>query len=588
MVKCCKPKYLCLPSKAAVLIIIWTTVVGAAFSFIKDFMAFFVVSSKYSHIHDVGTVDLIPYAILAVMMMFYPLSGFIADVWCGRFKTVMVSMSLIFISLLFAMIASSINLETMLSGAHLKFTSHNSKTIIMLIILVLSLLCFLTGIVGYQANYIQLGLDQLLEAPSEYLGLFIHYASWTFGLGSVLDSLVFSLSACHSASFLKALSTSLLIGISITILLMLTIMFTITCWKRKRWFYVEPGQQNPYEIVYKVLHFARKHKYPLQRSAFTYCDDYIPSRLDFAKQRYGGPFTTEQVENVKTLFRILVVLMATGPTYLLTVSASQYIFPLFSFHLGKEHFSAVNCSIQKVLLTVVTSGYSASLFTNIIIFPIYIWVIFVILRKKVPKIFTRLGVGIVLSLLGVLTMSIIDVVGHSMSQNGTEQDYSNETHCMFLVKRLNYTLEYEPLNMHWSVAIVPSVFLGIGPLLITTTTLEFISAQSPHSMKGLLVGVSFAIQGFFQLLGIIVILPFSLTQPWPKKLPSVVSCGFVYFLIILSTGLLGFVLFIIAAKKYKYRERDDINFCQRDIEEVYTRYLIQATESNVGGDTSSD
>ena len=566
------------------LIILWTTVVGAAFTFIKDFMAFVIVSSKYSHIHDVGTVDLIPYAILAVVMVFYPLSGFIADVWCGRFKTVMVSVSFIFISFLFSMIASSIDVEALLSGAHLKFTS--SKMIIVIIVLVLDLLCFLTGIVGYQANYIQLGLDQLLEAPSEYLGLFIHYASWTFSVSSVLVSLAFGLRACHS--FQKPLSFSLLIGIPNTVLLVLTILFTITCWKRKKWFYVEPGQQNPYETVYKVLNFARKHKYPLQRSAFTYCDDYIPSRLDFAKQRYGGPFTTEQVENVKTLLRILVVLIATGPTYVVTVSASQYIFPLFSFHVEKEHFTAVNCSIQKILSAVVTSGHSASVFTNIIIFPIYIWVIFVILRNKVPKIFTRLGVGIVLSLLGVLTMSIIDVVGHSMSQNRTEQDYNKGSQCMFLVKRHNYTLDYEPLNMHWSVAIVPSVFLGIGPLLITTTTLEFISAQSPHSMKGLLVGVSFAIQGFFQLLGIIVILPFSLTQPWPKTLPSVISCGFVYFLFILSTGLLGFVLFIIAAKKYKYRERDDINFCQRDIEEVYTRYLIQATESNVGGDTSSD
>ena len=44
------------------------------------------------------------------------------------------------------------------------------------------------------------------------------------------------------------------------------------------------------------------------------------------------------------------------------------------------------------------------------------------------------------------------------------------------------------------------------------------------------------------------------------------------------TGLLGFVLFIFAAKKYKYRERDDILFRQRDAEEVYTRYLIQAPD----------
>ena len=33
-------------------------------------------------------------------------------------------------------------------------------------------------IVGYQANFIQLGLDQLLEVPSEYLGFFVPWAKW--------------------------------------------------------------------------------------------------------------------------------------------------------------------------------------------------------------------------------------------------------------------------------------------------------------------------------------------------------------------------------------------------------------------------
>ena len=66
-------------------------------------------------------------------------------------------------------------------------------------------------------------------------------------------------------------------------------------------------------MVASVLHYARKHKYPLQRSAFTYCDDERPSRIDFAKERYGGPFTTEQVEDVKTLLRIFLVLIALGP-----------------------------------------------------------------------------------------------------------------------------------------------------------------------------------------------------------------------------------------------------------------------------------
>ena len=79
-------------------------------------------------------------------------------------------------------------------------------------------------------------------------------------------------------------------------------------------------------------------------------------------------------------------------------------------------------------------------------------------------------------------------------------------------------------------------------------------------MKGLLVSVHFAIQGFIQLLGIVAVFPVSLTQPWTQRLPSVISCGSVYLFFILATGLLGFVLFLMSAKKYNYRKSDDINF----------------------------
>ena len=81
-------------------------------------------------------------------------------------------------------------------------------------------------------------------------------------------------------------------------------------------------------------------------------------------------------------------------------------------------------------------------------------------------------------------MIIIDMAGHSMN---------SKSQCIFQITKHNCTIEYQPLHMHWSVLIAPSVFFGIGSLLITTTSLEFISVQSPHSMKDLLVSVYFAI-----------------------------------------------------------------------------------------------
>ena len=49
---------------------------------------------------------------------------------------------------------------------------HN-QGILFVILVLFSLVAFVTGLVGYQANYIQLGLDQLFEAPSQSLLYFL-------------------------------------------------------------------------------------------------------------------------------------------------------------------------------------------------------------------------------------------------------------------------------------------------------------------------------------------------------------------------------------------------------------------------------
>ena len=392
-----------------------------------------------------------------------------------------------------------------------------------------SLVLFIVGLAGYQTNFVQFGLDQLFEAPSHYLGLFVHYAMWTFHLGSMPLIVTIPLLWCDH---LKRTAPQVLLTVPFILAFLLIILHTISRWKCN-WFYGEPGWPNPYNTVFNVISFARKHKYPLRHSAFTYCDNYLPSRIDFAKERYGGPFSTEQVENVKTFLRILLVLFAMGPVFTLEVPASYFVFPLFSLHtlhyykyLGKEFCTGVH-TWETV---VIGSGSLMTILSTLILFPIYIWTTFSTLCKKLKKSFTRMLVGVILCLLGVASLLITDVVGHLLKQS----NISNHTQCMFQVHRTRGAISYPALNMHWSVLIPPTLLLRIGPLIVITTILEFISAQSPQSMKGLLVGIFFAIRGLFQFLNSIIIIPFSLKHPWASgemiENPPVTNCGFVYLL----------------------------------------------------------
>ena len=68
------------------------------------------------------------------------------------------------------------------------------------------------------------------------------------------------------------------------------------------------------EICYEI-------KYPRLRSAFTYWEDKPYSRIDLGKAKYGGPFITEQVEDVKTFFRVLGIAVV----YSLLVGLSNFM-----------------------------------------------------------------------------------------------------------------------------------------------------------------------------------------------------------------------------------------------------------------------
>ena len=61
------------------------------------------------------------------------------------------------------------------------------------------------------------------------------------------------------------------------------------------------------KLIVRVLCYARKHKYPEIRSALTYWEEEAPSRIDLGKDKYGGPFTEEEVE---AFFRIIPIFIA--------------------------------------------------------------------------------------------------------------------------------------------------------------------------------------------------------------------------------------------------------------------------------------
>ena len=552
----------CLTSKAAVLILTWIVFVGTLHFVVCISMSLLIYSSNLVDI-DVALPFVLRNFFTMLLFVFYPLSGYLADVWCGRFRTIVASLALLLFS-------TALCLGCLLPWYLFKLSLNNNALLYSLV--VISLFVSIIGIAGYGANFIQFGLDQLLESPSHHQALFAHWAKWCYDLTSMGISFLLCLAiCCDSTLTTEAISIASFYALFGFVLISL---FLFSYWKR-RWFNSEPGHHNPYKTVIKVLNFAWKHKQIFRHSAFTYCDDERPSRLDFAKERFGGPFTTEQVEDVKTLIKVVVILLAVGPVFILDPPSSAYSMVLINSHLTRR---LDFCSWNWIIVTSGLLRYIASTF----FLPIYVWVIFVLFHKHTPKIFCRLGFGILLYLLGILLIYIVDVIGHIQHQG-------NDTQCFYIApNNISKYYDISFLEMHWTVNIPSNVLVGIGSTILTVTILEFISAQSPYSMKGLLFGTHFAITGVYQFLSACLSVPFI-----SRKLPSDgvhrphIGCLFGYLLLLCLIAFADLILFTVAAKWYKYRERDDRPYDHRFVIDVYNRYLNQTQDCQCS-DSESD
>ncbi len=176
-------------------------------------------------------------------------------------------------------------------------------------------------------------------------------------------------------------------------------------------------------------------------------------------------------------------------------------------------------------------------------------------------------------------MLIIDIIGHNLTNDST-----NGTHCMFLESyNLNrHNKSYYTLRLPWYVLIAPNLLSTLSQSIVLVTTFEFISAQTPQAMKGLMFGVFFAIKGGYSFLAAISLIPFSLKY-WTASPYPYLSCGFSYFFTTLFVSLVGLAMFACIRRRYKYRMRDEEPFPQAVIEEIYERRLqhVDADDDSV-------
>ena len=333
------------------------------------------------------------YGAFAVWLLFYPLAGYLADVRYGRYKVQFKINMVCFDTSYYrdschqcCILAYLFVINSQTHG--LTFGPDGSLLCYIVIMSLFGLFAYLMmsiGFAGFAANVIQFGIDQLQDLPARDSFFFIYWYVLVWHIGIGIGKLVWSTAV-----------PSLFISLSVFLIgwLLLIIVIPVSlCVAKSRWFIRDTGLGNPYKEVARVVGFARRHKIPIRRSAFTYWEDDIPTGLDLGKSKYGGPFTTEQVENVKAFFGILFVLLSLGPFFTADIAASATL-PVLRHHLD----NLILAEQLYVVNSLFANGGTLYPMFIVILIPIFLKIIYPLFQKYMSSILRSLSHNSVSSL----------------------------------------------------------------------------------------------------------------------------------------------------------------------------------------------
>ena len=513
-----------------------------------------------------GYWSLVWNSVRGFIYLLYPLCGWVAEMYSRK----LIIMQWAFVVLLINSAISSIAGFAFLS----KHSQHFSLVVATFIII-----CLL-GLGMFEANAIQFGMDQMLEASSEQLSSFIHWYYWCAHVGPLLMfyisvTVYYFARNCvinvgreyqqvvHNLGWIVTLSSS--------IQLILSVLALIATAYYKRKFQIEQISRNPLSIVYKILKYSYHHKYPERRSAFTYWENEIPSRIDVGMQKYGGPFTYEQVEDVKTMFKLLLLMVS-----------------LFGFHLSGDSYSfssytmkTMGCpSFGPLFMFVLNPEHIPSLVVVLAI-PFYQLVI-----KKSPcgislSLFKRIWIGLLLCLIAEACQCFYGLLMEKVEFTCPSINYlprpSYQQQCLVANIKINYNSSCDYFcpsaitrTLTVDLSFVIPLIHGIAYVLVFLSVQEFICAQSPSAMKGIMIGVWYFMTSikYFAVNNLDVHPRLLDTMPWYLYHGSK------------GIGIFGSIFaFSVVCRTYRYRERNETVNEQAIIEDVYERELLMNSDT---------
>lgn len=504
--------------------------------------------------------------------LIYPISGLLADIYWTRYYTMYSGLVLSFFGTLFLTVATYTQNFVIGENSHILYSWP-----FLIFFNVLPLGIIQLGVALFSSNAVQFATDQMTTASSTELSSLVHWYFAAIFFGELEASFVLFISHYFIPSFGDTIKITTLFMCTLQVICLSFAVGLLKLVKAK--LVNEPAGRNPLRVPARVLKYTLTHKYPTfeLRSSFTYGAE-IPNRFDFAKVRYGGPFTTEEVEDAKSFFRICFIFLSTiGFTIFTDETVNTTI------HMRQLN-TALNLTSTSSFDFFTIESFGVSALTIMISILTYQFFIRRYLAKYWPTMLKRIFVGLLLSLVAVIMLQLIELALYIQFKEITDCNRCSLTRDDDLTKcfidsddssklwevrerQRNTTLVFNDIFLPYQTLVLPRITNGFAFFLVFLTAIEFILAQAPRIMQGFLIGLWQSLTAYKIFLGILATIYPIDCQPY-----------------ILSLRALGMIIFlpiyITVAVKYKRRTREEytnIN-AQNVIEEYYTRAIERSRQ----------
>lgn len=505
---CCKPTYRVkwIKNKGAILIILWNYLVTNVFHLLK--MGY---DPQQNNIYVIGILTIVS------TLIFCPIGGWLADARIGRYRAVRYSMWIMWIALVFATFSELVAQGNTWYGMH----DHLRYAILYILAVVAAV-----GFAGFQSNSVQLGITQLSNASTIEITSFITWYVLTFFISDVTvqvaTNCIIPDTSHDEYIYIKTFAVALLL----TVALILDFLFHSCLIK-------EQPKGKPLSLIFNIIKFSVKHRHSFRNELET------PSKLNIAKHIYGGPFSSQEVEDVKSMLRI-VMLIAIGSIVCAAIIPVEYATKKIELNLLKwSRSNGLTGCYQR--LSVHYNDY----FFTIGIVVVYEFIVHPIFHKCLPtlKITSQFLLGIALFLLRILALIGIETAIYHTKKNVSK--------CIF-THRLDSSVDIN----HYKWLLLPGLTGGLSTFLFILSAIEFIWAQTPYFTTGLIFGITYAFLALYVFIHLAIGSPFLFIDHvhW-NRYP--LTCGIWYFVMQAVIALIALIVVFIAFKKYKERTRHD-------------------------------